>query len=92
MITLLSEALCFTTYLSLYLHRIVKFYFSVFWHLYSVFIGVLGGGGGVKTYFGLSFYQNIQIQQKILLMSAFLKRSKILIILVAFAAHNLTFS
>ena len=31
----------------------------------------------VKTYFGLSFYQNIEIQQNILLMSAFLKRFKI---------------
>ena len=30
MITLLSEALCVTTYLSLYLHRIVKFYFLCF--------------------------------------------------------------
>ena len=29
-ITLLSEALCFTTYLSLYLHRIFMFYFSFF--------------------------------------------------------------
>ena len=30
MITLLSEALCFTTYLSLYLHRIFKFYYFFF--------------------------------------------------------------
>ena len=30
MITLLLEALCFTTYLSLYLHRIFKFYFFFF--------------------------------------------------------------
>ena len=29
-ITLLSEALCFTTYISLYLHRIVKFYLFCF--------------------------------------------------------------
>ena len=29
-ITLLSEALCFTTYLSLYLHRIFKVYFFIF--------------------------------------------------------------
>ena len=30
LITHLSEALCFTTNLSLYLHRIFKFYFFVF--------------------------------------------------------------
>ena len=30
MITLLSEALCFTTYLSLYFHRIFMFYFFFF--------------------------------------------------------------
>ena len=35
-----------------------------------------GGGAEVKTYFGLSFYQNIEIQQNILLMSAVLKDPK----------------
>ena len=90
MITLLSEALCFTTYLSLYLHKIVKFYFFCFLtFIFSFIIGVFWGGG--KNILWLFFYQNIKIQQNILLMSAFFKRSKILITLVAFAAQNLTF-
>ena len=37
---------------------------SVFWHLYLVLIGVLG----VKNILWISFYQNIEIQQNLLLM------------------------
>ena len=70
MITLLSEALCFTIYLSLYLHRNVKFYFFCFLTLYLVLIGG-GGGGGRKDILWVIFYQNIGIQQNVLLMSAF---------------------
>ena len=87
MITLLSKALCFTTYLSLYLHRIVKFYFFCF----LAFIFSFDWSFGSEIYFGLSFYQNIEIQQFFADVSIF-KRSKILIILVVFAAQNLTFS
>ena len=75
MITLFLEALSFTTYLSLYLHRIFKFYFFLL--LTFIFS------------FWLSNYQNIEIYSKIL---PSLKKSKILIILLVFAAQNLTIS
>ena len=57
MITLLSEAL----YLSLYLHRIFKFYFFFFLtFIFSVNVFFLGGGGE-GTYFWLSFYESIEV-------------------------------
>ena len=50
--SLLSKALCFTTYLSLYLHRIFKFYF--FFFLAFIF-GVNLCFGGRKHTFGYIF-------------------------------------
>ena len=47
---------------------------------------------GGKTYFWLSFYKSIEIQQKILMTLAFSKRSEFLMILVAFAAQNVIVS
>ena len=84
-ITLLSEALCFTTYLSLYFHRIFMFYLFFFWHLYSVLISVFWWKNMLLVIF-------LWIQQKILMTSAFSKRSEILMILVASAAQNLIVS
>ena len=83
MITLLSEGHCFTTYLSLYLHRIVKFYFFCFLTFIFSFDWYFRGQ---KHTLGYLFNQNIEIQQKIF------ESPKILIILMVFAAENLTFS
>ena len=75
MIILLSKALCFTTYLSLYLHRIVKFYFFCFlafifsfdWCYYFFF----WGGVGLKHTLGYLFIKTLKLNKKIADVSIF---------------------
>ena len=70
-VTLFLEALCFKTYLSLYLHRILKFYFFLFrsiWHLYLVLIRVCGGKMGtlgVKWVEYFSVKENLRSKKKL---------------------------
>ena len=85
MITLLSEALCFTTYLSLYLHRIVKFYFSCFLTFIFSFDWCFFSGRGGKHTLGYLFIKTLKFCKNFAFVSIF-KRFKILIILVVFAA------
>ena len=76
---------CRKQFVSLYFHWIFMFYFFFFWHLYSVLISAFWW----KNILWLSFYE---FNKKILMMSAFWKRSEILMILVASAAQNLIVS
>ena len=62
--------------------------FSVFWHLYLVLIGVLGG----KNILWVIFLSRHWNSTKNFADVSIFEGIKILIILLAFAAHNLTFS
>ena len=65
-----------------------KFYFFLFLtYLYFVLISVSGG-----NIFLVIFMKALKFNKIIVLTSAFLKTFKILMILVAFAAQNLTVS
>ena len=56
-IALLSEVHCFKIYLSLYLHRIFKFYFFLF----LTFIFSLNYCFGVKKHLSLPFIKNVNL-------------------------------
>ena len=70
MITLLSEAHCFTSYLSLYLHRIVKFYFFCFLTFIFSFDWCFGEGGHTLGYL---FIKTLKFSKKLADVSIFEK-------------------
>ena len=87
MIALLSEALCFKIYLSLYLHRIFKFYFFLlltftFSSNYCLWVNKHTFGYLNKTIKFNKSFADVRIPKKI----------PNLIISMASAAHNLTVS
>ena len=73
MIILLSEALCFTTYLSLYLHRIVKFFFFCFLTFVFSFDWCVFFRGEGKHTLGYLFIKTLKFNKKFADVSIFEK-------------------